>query len=329
MSMSMFLIKLCFLGQADIPYDYEFGYVRRLNNVFDDDIGGYAMSLNGPMLSMINSHNRVDYIMPTMSQRNDNSKKGSSSKKSQQNSKLIEIRKEFPETWLFESFDFDPKSSQVNLTKKVPDTITSWLITGFAVDPLTGLGLTKTQSRVKVFQPFFVTTNLPYSIKRGEVATIPVIVFNYLDYDQQVEVTLFNNDVEFEFTEVNEQENNVKRRRRQLELKRSKSVFIKSQEGVTIPFMVRALKVGHIKIKVTASSSIAGDGLERLLIVEPEGVTRFMNEAMLVDLVNGEEKKFNFNITIPSNAVPDSTKIEVSAVGDIMGNSIENLDKLM
>lgn len=87
------------------------------------------------------------------------------------------------------------------MNKKVPDTITSWVITGFAVDPITGLGLTKQPKILNVFQPFFVSLNLPYSIKRGEVVSIPIVVFNYMETDQSAEVVLHNADNEFDFVE--------------------------------------------------------------------------------------------------------------------------------
>lgn len=86
--------------------------------------------------------------------------------------------------------------------KKVPDTITSWIITGFSLDPISGIGLTKEPRSLEVFQPFFVSLNLPYSVKRGEVISIPVGVFNYLDEDFDVEVTLHNTDQELEFVQM-------------------------------------------------------------------------------------------------------------------------------
>lgn len=211
----------------------------------------------------------------------------------------------------------------------MPDTITSWIITGFSVDPITGLGLTRQPSKFNVFQPFFVSTNLPYSIKRGEVVAIPIVVFNYLEGDQRAEVTLFNNDGEFEFAEVDEDENQVRRRKRATETQRKKNVVAKSQSGASVSFMIRPLKVGHITIKIVATSAVAGDGVERQLIVEPEGVTQYVNKAVFIDLRNNPEFKTNVSIMIPKNAVPDSTKIEASAIGDILGPTIENLDKLM
>ena len=207
---------------------------------------------------------------------------------------------------------FISRTTNVTLHKKVPDTITSWIITGFSIDPLTGLGLTKQPSKLTVFQPFFVTTNLPYSIKRGEVVSIPVLVFNYMEDDQEAEVTLFNSEGEFEFTEINEADNQV-RRRRSLDTQRTKKVLVKSQSGITVSFMIRPLNVGHITIKVTGTTSMAGDGLERQLIVEPEGVTQYENKAVLIDLRNNREFQTKLNITIPANAVPDSAKIEVSS----------------
>jgi CD109 antigen len=217
----------------------------------------------------------------------------------------------------------------MNWTKKVPDTITSWIITGFSVDPVHGLGLTRQPSKFNVFQPFFVSTNLPYSIKRGEVVSIPILVFNYMESDQTAEVTLFNIENEFEFEAVKEDENHERRRKRATETQRKKNVNVKAQSGTSVSFMIRPLKVGHITIKVVATSAVAGDGVERQLIVEPEGVTQYMNKAVFIDLRNNPEYKANISIKIPPNAVPDSTKIEASAIGDILGPSIDNLDKLM
>lgn len=216
------------------------------------------------------------------------------------------------------------------LTKKVPDTITSWIITGFSLDPVTGLGLTQQPSKLNVFQPFFVSTNLPYSIKRGEVVSIPIIVFNYLDSDQQTHVTLFNEFNEFEFINPDDDEDSsAKRQKRGTETARKTEVLLKSEEGATVSFMIRPLKAGQITIKVIAESAMAGDGVEKQLKVEPEGVPQYLNEAVLIDLRNEQEFKRIIDIMIPQEAVPDSTRIEVSAIGDILGPSIENLDKLM
>lgn len=174
--------------------------------------------------------------------------------------------------------------------------------------------------------PFFVTTNLPYSVKRGEVVSIPIVVYNYLESDQTTVVTLFNNNQEFEFVE---EDDSVSRSKRELQTEKRKEIVIKSNEGASVPFIIRPLKTGSITIKVTAVAQMAGDGVERQLKVELEGVTQYFNDAVLIGLVKGKEFKKEIDIVIPHEAVPDSVKIEVSAVGDIMGTTIENLDHLM
>lgn len=44
--------------------------------------------------------------------------------------------------------------------------------------------------------------NLPYSMKRGEVVSFQTILYNYMDVDVVANVTLHNEDHEFEFIDV-------------------------------------------------------------------------------------------------------------------------------
>lgn len=229
---------------------------------------------------------------------------------------------EFPKFTVSLSADTFLSRTSYAFTKNVPDSITSWIITGFSVSPDTGLGLTQQQTKLTVFRPFFVTTNLPYSIKRGEVTTLSILVFNYMDQDQDAEITLFNSDGEFEFVMISENETAKDEMRK-------KTIKVPSQSGVTVSFIIRAVKVGSITIKATGTTPVAGDGLEKQLIVEPEGVTQYFNQAVLIDLTKKNEFKTKTQFTIPANAVSDSTKVECSAVGDLLGPTLENIDNLM
>lgn len=40
--------------------------------------------------------------------------------------------------------------------------------------------------QLKVFRPFFIRLNLPYAVKRGEKFALQVLVFNYLESEQDV-----------------------------------------------------------------------------------------------------------------------------------------------
>lgn len=101
-------------------------------------------------------------------------------------------RKDFPETWIFEKIDMNSNGLEY-FVKNIPDTITSWDITGFALSRSTGLGIAEPQTLI-VSQPFFLVVSLPYSIRLNEILRVDVSVFNYIaeKRDLEVEVFLYN-----------------------------------------------------------------------------------------------------------------------------------------
>ncbi|KAK3922691.1 CD109 antigen [Frankliniella fusca] len=226
-------------------------------------------------------------------------------------------------TWLFTNVTTGA-DGRASLKRAVPDSITSWVVTAFSVDPLYGLGLTPQPSKLTVFRPFFVTVDLPYSVVRGEAVSLPVVVFNYMDRDVTAEVTLEHGG-DLEFADVSNEVNSPAG----LELFRRKRVAVKAQDTAVTSFMVIPREVGSITIKVTVSSERAGDSIERQLLVKPEGDTVSKNKAILIDLRASGSFKTNVTLHIPKYIVPGSERIEVSAVGDLLGPTIPNLDKLV
>lgn len=81
----------------------------------------------------------------------------------------------------------------------VPDDITTWMITGFTSEYSTGFGLTTQATQLKVFLAFFIQTQLPYSIVRGETIKIPLTVFNYQNFDVVATVQMNNTLNQFDF----------------------------------------------------------------------------------------------------------------------------------
>ena len=47
--------------------------------------------------------------------------------------------------------------------------------------------------QLRVFRPFFIRLNLPYSVKRGEKFALQVLVFNYMDREQDVRFLAMEN----------------------------------------------------------------------------------------------------------------------------------------
>lgn len=58
-----------------------------------------------------------------------------------------------------------------------------------------------------MFRPFFVTMNLPYAVKRGEVVGIQCVVFNYNDANLVADVTL-EHEGDLVFTSFSDEETN-------------------------------------------------------------------------------------------------------------------------
>ncbi|XP_017097842.2 thioester-containing protein 1 allele S1 isoform X9 [Drosophila bipectinata] len=236
------------------------------------------------------------------------------------------VRINFADVWIWESINNGSvDNSGFTLTKKVPDTITSWVVTGFSLNPTSGIALTKNPSMIRVFQPFFVSTNLPYSVKRGEVISVPVVVFNYLDKALDVEVTMDNSDREYEFTEAT---NDVLEKASD-EVQRTKRETVPANSGKSLSFMIRPKNVGTTTLKITATSPLAGDTIHQKLKVEPEGVTQFENRAVFINLKDQPEFSQSLEAEIPQEAVPQSEFIEFSVVGDLLGPTLQNLDNLV
>ena len=69
----------------------------------------------------------------------------------------------------------------------MPDTITTWVMQAVAINNKTGLGLA-TPLSIVVKRDFFISLNMPYSVKRGEQVSLLATVFNY--YADEIRVSL-------------------------------------------------------------------------------------------------------------------------------------------
>ncbi|GBM39099.1 CD109 antigen [Araneus ventricosus] len=233
------------------------------------------------------------------------------------------VRKHFPETWIW---DLAPAGNdgKLALSKTVPDTITSWIISAFAMDPVNGLGIASETSKVTVFRPFFVKLNLPYAIIRGESLYLEVIVFNYLKKPMKADVTLENKNRDFEFTVAGD-------KKAVSQDQMTKSVEVPAEDGISVLFLITPKTLGYIDLKVSAVADVAGDAIVKKLLVKPEGTPKYFNKALLVDLRDSNSKVIDktVQISIPNDAVPGSTTVTLSAIGDLLGPTVNNLDKLL
>lgn len=231
------------------------------------------------------------------------------------------VRNVFPETWLWTNKSTGADGT-ATISTTVPDTITSWVASAFAVSPTAGLGVSSDTAKLKVFRPFFVSLNLPYSVVRGEQVVLQAIVFNYMQTDQDVRVTLaqsqdFSNIVHVNGAEVHRHEDTAI------------NVHVRAGEGKSVYFPIVPAGLGNIELVVSAQSTQAADAVRRNLLVEAEGVPKEYNVAVLVDLKNTSSFTRDVTLTLPPNVVAGSQRARVTAIGDLMGPSVSGLDKLL
>ncbi|CAB3408447.1 unnamed protein product [Caenorhabditis bovis] len=237
------------------------------------------------------------------------------------------VRKFFPHTWIWSDLN-TTSSGEVELNVAAPDTITSWVASTFAINDEMGLGISPTTSKLRVFRPFFIQLNLPYSVRRGEKFALLVLVFNYMEKEQDVTVTLkYDSDSGYDL--LRKDGTIVKRDEVAQENVRIVSVAGGgTSKAVYFPIVPSA--IGNVPISVSAIGSQGGDAVEMDLKVDPQGYRVDRNVPFVVDLnSNGSTFLRNLEFDWPSDVVDGSQKARIDVIGDIMGPVLSNADKLV
>lgn len=247
------------------------------------------------------------------------------------NSEQQGLRENFPETWIFENFEAD-NHGKLKFVTEVPNTISSFIITGFAVHPEHGLAIAKHQ-KVTVVQEFFLKLIVPYSVRLGEVVKVDVIVFNYISRPQEtldVKVEMFNNDAVFEFVDARMVGNECIKTTSSDTI-RSKTISVPTKSGAATFFLIKPKVTGEITLNVKAiASGKQIDEVKRFMLVEHEGLKISDNIVNIFDLRQKDHDAFYFVLPIDEEKlIPNSIAIEASVIGDVMGPALTNISSLM
>lgn len=215
------------------------------------------------------------------------------------------VRQFFPETWLW--FDeITPVSGKMTKTLTVPDSITTWMLRTIAVSKQYGLGVA--EGNITVFQPFFLTIDLPYSAIRGEEFPVQVAVYNYLNTTQNVQVDITKAGW-FDLLSSN-----------------TTTISIKPNDIGSANFTIRPTKIGNAnEVKISARSSAAADAAIKTIIIEPEGVSREIVDNMVISA--GTNK--TIDTAIPDLVVPDSGRAYIALTAGLLTQTINGLDALL
>ncbi len=214
------------------------------------------------------------------------------------------VRQFFPETWLWDDFETND-DGQVTKQVTVPDSITTWMLRAVAISKDKGLGVA--ESSLKVFQPFFLTIDLPYSAIRGEEFPVSVSVYNYLDTPQDVQVDIEEGDW-FELLDSPTQ-----------------TINIAANDIGSAQFTIRPVGLGIKDVRISARSAEAADAVVKNIIIEPEGVPREIIDN--ITLKGGITE--SIDTSIPGEVVEDSGRVYVAVTSSFLTQTIDGLDALL
>ncbi|KAM7136412.1 CD109 antigen isoform 1-T1 [Molossus nigricans] len=230
------------------------------------------------------------------------------------------VRKHFPETWIWLDSNMSSRIYQ-EFEVTVPDSITSWVATAFVISEDLGLGLTTAPVELQAFQPFFIFLNLPYSVIRGEEFALEVTIFNYLKDATEVKVIVEKSD-KFDILMASNEVNATGHQQ---------TIVVPSEDGATVLFPVKPTHLGEIPITVTAISSAASDAITQRILVKAEGIEKLYSQSILLDLTDNKlqtmQKTLSFSF--PPNTVSGSERVQITAIGDLLGSSINGLASLI
>lgn len=237
-----------------------------------------------------------------------------------ENEEEIAVRSYFPETWLFEDYELDSTGS-ATIREYVPDSITTWALQAVGVDQHTGMCVAQTQN-ITVFKKFFIQLHMPYSVIRGEQIEIVATVFNY-----------FNTEIPFKI--YMEGTENICYGAQPGDRSPSKDIRVGPHDSHSVSYPIVPLAAGEFKIKLLAftPSVFGADIIEKTLRVKPEGMEVTKVKSMLLDpagkikprnrrSVDGEQVDV-IDVSPPVEAIEGSENCTVSAVGSILGPSVE------
>ncbi|XP_026114951.1 CD109 antigen-like [Carassius auratus] len=227
-------------------------------------------------------------------------------------------RKDFPETWIWLDANVSNSVSD-SFQFTVPDSLTSWVAFAIVMSENLGLGISA-PAELTVFRDFFVLLNLPAFLIRGELLLLEVNLFNYMDVDLEVMVVVAESSM-FEFVSPDNGG---------FSLDNVRKASVLSNNITTLLFPIRATALGEIPISVKATSIYSSDWVYKTVLVKPEGLEQSFTQTLFLEFqLKQKTLSRTMSFSFPPNVVPGSQRASVSAVGDILGPSINNLDSLI
>ena len=214
------------------------------------------------------------------------------------------LREYFPETLLWQPSIETDKNGRAQIKFKLADNITTWKMTVIGSTEDGRIGTTETE--IRAFQPFFVEHDPPRVLTEGDEISLPVVVRNYLDRAQKVDLEI---KPESWFALLGPAR---------------KRTDVAAGEATRETFDFRAvasLKDG--KQRITANGGDGNDAIEKPITVHPDGEEV---SATAADIVSDSAV---LELNVPETMIPNSSRAELKIYPNLMAHVIESIEAIM
>lgn len=218
------------------------------------------------------------------------------------------IRSWFPETLLVEPSIITDESGHASIEVPLADSITTWRASAVASGLRGQLGSSTTG--ITVFQDFFVDLALPATMTLGDEITVPVVVYNYVDSDQDVTIEVTD---EPWFTLLSPA---------------TQSITLAPREVASVPLTVRVEQVGWHTLQAVGRAGEVADGLRRRIEVMPSGQRHDLTQSDRIE-ASDEGTLVSFAFDVPPGSVDGASELLVKLYPGVFAQAIEGLDSIL
>jgi hypothetical protein len=214
------------------------------------------------------------------------------------------LREYFPETLLWQPSVETDKQGRAQINFKLADNITTWKLAVIGSTEDGRIGSTETD--IKAFQPFFVEHEPPRVLTEGDEISLPVVVRNYLEREQKVDLEI---KPENWFALLGPARKQV-------------SIPAGDARRETFDFRATA-SVDDGKQRVTASAGDANDAIEKPITVHPDG------EELITTAGDILGSSATLDLNLPEKMIRDSERAELKIYPNLMSHVIESIEAIM
>lgn len=209
------------------------------------------------------------------------------------------VRSDFRETVYANPWLVTDATGRATVSFPLADSITTWRL---SADAHTGDGrLGSARLGVRTFQDFFVDVTLPTRLTVGDEIEVPAVVYNYLDTEQDVQVSLQDADW---LTVLSSAQQTVR---------------LAPSEVRAVRFRVRVEAAGSQALQLTGNAGSVSDALVRTVDVIPNGTPEVETVS---NRVNGPAQH---TLTMPADALAGGTRVSLSLTPGFAAEAVQGM----